>query len=95
MTNISNNFLSNARQYACKDPYKVALLLCMGAKVIRKDAKDPQNIVFVLEHDNIAVFVEAIHSGAAGQYLKEGADKYAQYHKDIMGYIRDVRTNRG
>ena len=95
MKETSNNFLNNARQYACKDPYKIALLQCMGAKIIKRDATDPRNVVFLLEHENIAAFVDAIHSGTTGQYLKEDAEKYAEYHKDIMGYIRDVRTNRG
>lgn len=95
MKETSNNFLSNNKQYACKDPYKVCLLRCMGAKIISRDATDPQNIVFVLEHNDIAAWVDAIHTGTVGQYLKEGANKYMEYHKEIMGYIRDVRTNRG
>ena len=92
---IKSNFLQNKRQYACKDPYKVCLLQCMGAIVVKRDASDPRNIVFILEHDNIAGFVDAIHSGTAGQYLKEDAASYAKYHQEIMDYIRDVRTNRG
>lgn len=95
MTAITDNFLDRKRQYACKDPYKIALLQCMGAVITSKNAADPQNVVFVLEHEHIAVLVDAIHNGTVGQHLKEGADKFAQYHREIMGYIRDVRNNRG
>jgi hypothetical protein len=84
-----NNFVDTTR-YKTKDPYKVALLRCMGAKVIERVADDPKNIVFTLEHEDILKLVNDIHSGQL-----HDLSKFIEYHKQEMGFIRDIRQNRG
>ena len=88
MTPQSNFFAENKR-YRTKDPYKVVLLMCLGAKVVERNIDDPSNIVFTLEHEQIAGLVNKIHSGELEDLMK-----YTEYHKQIMGFIRDVRMNR-
>ena len=84
-----NNFFADNKRYRTKDPYKVVLLMCLGAKVVERNIDDPNNIVFTLEHEKIADFVNQIHSGELQDLMR-----YTEYHKQIMGFIRDVRMNR-
>lgn len=99
--NMQNNFSDDGTQYSIKDPHKVALLCFMGAEIIDRDTSDSNNIIFTLSHDKMPQLVSAIHSGQPYKYLPEtDADDftkiktYAQHHKEIMDFIRDVRMNR-
>ena len=98
---MKNNFSEENTRYSTKDPYKVALLLSMGATIVERDPTDSNNIIFTLEHERIVDFVNAIHGGNAHLFLQgeeakefEKLKSYAEHHKDIMGYIRDMRMNR-
>jgi len=94
MTEPRNNFSQDGKQYSSKDPDKISLLQCLGAKIVKRDTTDPRNIVFTLEHNKIAEFVDAIHSGTLGKYgniLR--ADKCLELRKQLMSYINEVKLN--
>lgn len=91
----------DGNKYAIRDPRKVALLQYMGAKVVERKAEDPENIIFILEHEKIVDMVNAIHTGQPHKYLNEmqASDfekikTFSDYHREIMSYIRDIRRNR-
>ena len=91
---MKNFFSEDGKQYSSKDPDKIVLLQGLGAKIVKRDTTDPRNIVFTLEHDRIAEFVDAIHSGNLGQYgniLR--ADKCLELRKQLMSYINEVKLN--
>ena len=81
--------------YKTKDPYKVALLLCLGAEIESRETDDPENIVFTLKRENIREIVDAIHSGELGKYGEYAhLLKFSEHHKEIMRFIREIRLNR-
>jgi len=83
-------------QYATKDPYMVALMRCLGAKIVKRIADDPKNIIAILEHDNIQAMHDAIYAGDYTEFPEiANLEKFKQFHKEFMDYIRDIRTNRG
>lgn len=82
-------------QYATKDPYMAALMQCLGAKIVERIADDPKNIVAILEHENIHAMRDAIYSGDYEDFPEiANLEKFKQYHKAFMDYIRDARTNQ-
>ncbi|HEC88464.1 MAG TPA: hypothetical protein ENI52_04015 [Thermoplasmata archaeon] len=91
---MKNNISIKGKKYSLKDPYKIAMLQCLGAKIVQRDISDPFNIVFTLEHENIEELVQAIHNGDLGKYGDNvRIDKYTEYHKRLMSYIREVKLN--
>jgi len=88
MTDLKEN------QYATKDPYMVALMRCLGAKIVKRIADDPKNIIAILEHDNIQAMHDAIYAGDYTEFPEIAKlEKFKQFHKEFMDYIRDIRTN--
>jgi hypothetical protein len=94
MTDRKSYLSSDGTEYSITDPDKVALLQCLGAEIIRRDASNPNKIIFTLKHKRIAEFVDAIHSGNLGQYGADPIVKFSKYRKAIMDFINEVRLNR-
>lgn len=79
---------SDKYHYSTTDPYKTAMLRCMGAKVVKRDATDPKHIIFILKHEEMVKLVTDIHNGEPQELVK-----YMEYFKQEMGFIRDARNN--
>lgn len=91
---VHYNFSDDKKEYSIKDPYNVAILQCLGVEIIKRDASDPRNIVFTLRHDKIVEYVNAIYDGDLGKYAEIlRLDKFVEYHKAIMKYIREIKFN--
>lgn len=92
MERMSQNLVKD-KKYKTRNPDKIALLQCMGAKIVKRDVSDPDRIIFVLQHEKIADFVEAIHNGNPELYLKESAASFAEYRKALMKFIKEAQLN--
>ena len=50
----------------------------------------------ILEHDKIQAMHDAIYAGDYSEFPEIAKlEKFKQFHKEFMDYIRDIRTNRG
>ena len=89
---IEKNFSDDGkryRTYPVRDPDKIALLMCMGAQIVKKDASNLNRIEFTLEHPNMVELVNALHTGRTGEFLQ--AEKALQYRKHVMDIIKDCK----
>lgn len=87
---MKDKFSENKVRYSITDPYKVAMLLCLGAEIVERNTENPNSIIFTLEHEKMDELVNMIHSGEPSDLTQ-----YAKHLKDIRDYIKDVKCNIG
>jgi hypothetical protein len=91
---IPTYFSPDRTEYRCKDPYKVAILRCMGAELLKTIVENPRSVVFVLKYpyksetDNLVRMVTDVHSGKPLELVQMG-----KYHQEAMDFIRAQRNN--
>jgi glutaredoxin len=93
------NFSDDGQRYATRDPYIAALLCCMGAKIAEHDASDPENVIFILQHEDMVKLRKESRSPELATYdvtkqkMIEILQAYISQHKELMGLVRENRLN--